>query len=107
MDDEPLERWAERREERRPARGERRLAPLGDQEHGVHVDPDAPRGIQEWDGYQWIPVGVAEDYTTAAQETGQDAATRADRVSLPSFSKLPPAPAPWRPIEVFRRPDST
>jgi hypothetical protein len=108
MDDEPLERWAERREERRPARGERRLAPLGDQtEQGTHVDPHAPRGIQEWDGHHWVPVGVAEDFTTAAQETGEDAAARAERVPLPSFSNLPPAPEPWRPTKVFHRPDTT
>ncbi|MFD8228541.1 DUF6087 family protein [Streptomyces massasporeus] len=106
MDDESLEQWAERREERRPARGERRLAPLGDREQGSHVDPNAPRGIQEWDGHQWVPVGVAEDFTAAAQETGEDAPTRAGRVPLPTFSKLPPAPAPWHPTEVFRRPDT-
>ncbi|MFJ7345811.1 DUF6087 family protein [Streptomyces sp. NPDC101110] len=106
MDDEPLEQWAERREEHRPARGERGLAALGDREQGAHVDPNAPRGIREWDGHQWVPVGVAEDYTTAAQETGEDAPTRAGRVPLPTFSKLPPAPAPWRPTEVFRRPDT-
>ncbi|MFJ3446108.1 DUF6087 family protein [Streptomyces sp. NPDC086081] len=107
MDDEPLEQWVERREERRPARGERRLAPLGDQERGAHVDSHAPRVIQEWDGHQWVPVGVAEDFTTAAQEAGGDAPTRAGRVPLPSFGKLPLAPEPWRPTEVFRRPDST
>jgi hypothetical protein len=47
MDDEPLEQWVERREERRPVRGERRLAPLGDQERGAHVDSHTPRAIQE------------------------------------------------------------
>lgn len=108
VDDEPLERWAERRERRRPARGERRMAPLGDQmERGAHVGPRAPRGIQEWDGHQWVPVGIADDFTSAAQETGEDAAARAARVPLPSFDKLPPAPEPWRPTEVFRRPGTT
>jgi hypothetical protein len=107
MDEEPLEQWAERRECRRPAPGERRLAPLGDQaEQGAHVDPATPRGIQEWDGCQWVPVGVAEDFPTAAQEAGEDASARAGRVSLPAFSKLPRAPEPWRPTEVFRRPDT-
>ncbi|MFJ1975496.1 DUF6087 family protein [Streptomyces sp. NPDC087903] len=108
MDDEPLGEWAARREQRRPVRGERRLAPLGDQaEQGAHVGPDAPRGIQEWDGHQWVPVGVAEDFSAAAQATGEDAAARAGRVPLPSFSKLPPAPEPWRPTVVFHRPDTT
>ncbi|WP_369334563.1 DUF6087 family protein, partial [Streptomyces chryseus] len=73
---------------------------------GCGRDPRRRRGRQEWDGHQWVPVGVAEDFTTAAQETGEDAAARADRVPLPSFSKLPPAPEPWRPTEVFHRPDT-
>lgn len=105
MDDESLEEWAARRDRGRPARGERRATPLGDQaEQGSHITPDAPRGIQEWDGHQWVPVGVAEDFTAAAGESGGDAASRAERVSLPSFSKLPPLPEPWRPTEPFHRP---
>ncbi|MFI5752921.1 DUF6087 family protein [Streptomyces sp. NPDC051644] len=71
MEDEPLDEWAPRREQRRPARGERRATPLGDQQHGTHVVPDAPRGIQEWDGDQWVPVGVANDLAAAADETGK------------------------------------
>ncbi|POX47708.1 hypothetical protein C3489_28925 [Streptomyces sp. Ru71] len=105
MDDEPLEQWAARREQRRPAPGERRAMPLGDDsERGSHVGPDAPRGIQEWDGHQWAPAGIAEDFTTAAAETGEDAMARAERVPLPKFGKLPARPEPWRPTEVFRRP---
>ncbi|MFJ9719701.1 DUF6087 family protein [Streptomyces sp. NPDC101213] len=105
MDDEPLEEWAARREQRRPAPGDRRAAPLGDQpEQGAHVDPAAPRLIQEWDGHQWTPAGVAEDLQSAADETGTDADSRAERVPLPQFSKLPPRPEPWRPTEVFHRP---
>jgi hypothetical protein len=108
MDDEPLEEWAARREQRRPRPGERRPAPLGDRStQGAHVDPDAPRGIQEWDGHQWVPVGVAENFTAAAQESGEDAGTRAEHVALPSFGNLPPMPEPWRPTEEFRRPDTT
>jgi hypothetical protein len=106
MDEESLEQWAERREQRRPARGERRLAPLGDHvEQGAHVDPHAPRVIQEWDGHQWVPAGVADNYTTAAQETDEDTAVRAARVPLPLFSRLPLASEPWRPTEVFHRPE--
>ncbi|GAA5054876.1 DUF6087 family protein [Streptomyces similanensis] len=105
MDDEPLEEWAARRDERRPARGERRATPLGDRpEQGAHVDPDAARAIQEWDGHEWTPSGVAEDLAAAAGETGQDAPARAERVTLPVFGKLPPMPEPWRPTEVFHRP---
>ncbi|RPK71524.1 hypothetical protein EES45_34550 [Streptomyces sp. ADI97-07] len=104
MSEEPLEEWAARREQRRPAVGERRPAPLGDQKQGVHVSPEEPRGIQEWDGHQWVPVGVAEDSEAAAHETGEEAAARAARVSLPAFGKLPTMPNPWRPTEVFHRP---
>ncbi|MEV0845412.1 DUF6087 family protein [Streptomyces sp. NPDC049954] len=103
--DDPLEEWAAERERRRPQVGERQSKPLrADQpEHGLHVDPDVPRGVQEWDGYQWVPVGVAEDHQAAAEEAGADAAARAERVPLPSFSKLPPRSAPWRPTERFYR----
>ncbi|MFM9445262.1 DUF6087 family protein [Streptomyces acidiscabies] len=103
MEDEPLDEWAARRDSRRPEPGSRRAVPLGGgPEHGGHVDPDAPRGIAEWDGHQWTPSGIADGHATAAQETGpQDAA---ERVPLPRFSTLPAAPEPWRPTEVFRRP---
>ncbi|WP_328491292.1 DUF6087 family protein [Streptomyces zaomyceticus] len=107
MDDEPLEEWAERREQSRPVRGERRHFPLGDHTgHGSHVGPDAPRGLQEWDGHQWVPVGVADSLTAAAHVTSEYQADRAQRVPLPSTSKLPMAPEPWRPTEVFYRPRS-
>ncbi|GHG05534.1 DUF6087 family protein [Streptomyces zaomyceticus] len=105
MDDEPLGEWAERREQRRPVRGERRHVPLGDQAgQGAHRAPDAPRGLQEWDGHQWVPVGVAEGLTAAAQEAGEHTTAQAGRVPLPSFSKLPPRPEPWRPTEPFWNP---
>ncbi|MFJ9822206.1 DUF6087 family protein [Streptomyces sp. NPDC101151] len=107
MDEEPLEQWAARREQHRPTPGERQATPLGNRpEQGSHVAPDAPRGIQEWDGQQWIPAGVAEDFEAAARETGMDAVSRAQRVPLPAFSKLPAMPERWRPTEVFRRPDT-
>lgn len=102
--DEPLEEWAAERERRRPSVGERQSTPLSaDQEHGHHVDPDAPRGVQEWDGYQWVPVGIAEDHQAGAEEAGADASARAERVPLPPFSKLPPRAASWRPTEPFYR----
>jgi hypothetical protein len=109
MDDEPesFEEWAARREQRRPAPGERRAVPLGDgPQQGAHLDPDAPRGIQEWDGHQWTPAGVAENRATAADETRHDATTAAERLPLPTFGKLPLMPEPWRPTEPFHRPDA-
>ncbi|MFF8638946.1 DUF6087 family protein [Streptomyces pilosus] len=108
MDDEPLEKWAARREERRPAPGERQAVPLGEQPHGSHVDPDTPRGIQEWDGHQWTPAGVAEDRAAAADETsGEDAVNRPERVPLPQFGKLPPMPQPFRPTVPWHRPHAS
>lgn len=105
MEDEPLDEWAARREQRRPTPGERRATPLdGQSERASHLDPHAPRGIQEWDGHQWTPAGVAEDLPAAASETGHDVQARAERVPLPKFPKLPPRTDPWRPTEVFRRP---
>ncbi|MGW8066676.1 DUF6087 family protein [Streptomyces ziwulingensis] len=83
MEDEPLEEWAARRAQRRPAPGERRAVPLGEESgRGAHVDPDAPRGIQEWDGHAWTPAGVAEDHRAATDETSADTASRAERVAL-------------------------
>ncbi|GGV57903.1 hypothetical protein GCM10010294_05000 [Streptomyces griseoloalbus] len=106
VEDEPLDDWAARREQRRPAPGERRVFPLGEQqEQGTHVDPEAPRGIQEWDGHQWAPVGVAENRAATADEAGQDTARQAERVPLPRFSRLPLRCEPWRPTEQWHRPD--
>ncbi|WP_405772255.1 DUF6087 family protein [Streptomyces sp. NBC_01538] len=36
----------------------RRLGGRRGGEQGAHVAPDAPRGIQEWDGRQWTQTGV-------------------------------------------------
>lgn len=64
---EDLKRWAEERFRRREAEvGRLRAAPLGASTgRGVHLGPGAPRLISRWDGYQWIPQAVAEDYAAA------------------------------------------
>ncbi|MBT2396282.1 DUF6087 family protein [Streptomyces sp. ISL-100] len=66
-DEEPLEDWARKREERRNAsKGKLRAVPLtGGPHRGAHVDPDAPRAIQEWTGTEWETVAVAEDLAAA------------------------------------------
>lgn len=99
-----LEEWAARRDGRRPTPGDRKAVPLGEgPEHGGHVDPDAPRGMLEWDGHQWTPRGVADDHATAVEETGLK--DRAERVPLPRFAALPRAPErPFRPAQEWRRP---
>ncbi|MGW1927197.1 DUF6087 family protein [Streptomyces massasporeus] len=65
--DEPLEEWARRRAERRAASvGRRRAVPLGIGPHrGVHVDPGAPRAIEEWTGTEWQVVGLVENLAAA------------------------------------------
>lgn len=69
MDDEqePLEDWARRREERRHAlKGKRRAVPLTEGPHrGQHVDPDAPRVIQEWNGTEWETIALVSDLAEA------------------------------------------
>ncbi|MFJ4908530.1 DUF6087 family protein [Streptomyces sp. NPDC093249] len=62
-DEEPLEEWARRREIRRKAaKGRRRFVPLGYSPHrSAHVDPGAPRAVEEWTGSEWAVVGVAEN----------------------------------------------
>ncbi|MEU9400521.1 DUF6087 family protein [Streptomyces sp. NPDC048242] len=103
-DNEPLKQWAARRDARRPAQGEQRPAPLGDELHGAHVHPAAPRGVEEWDGQDWVPTGVSEGLSAAATEAGTDADARAQRVPLPEYGRLPKMPEPYRPTIPFYRP---
>ncbi|MFE7121079.1 DUF6087 family protein [Streptomyces sp. NPDC057654] len=67
MDEEPLEEWARRREERRTAsKGKLRAVPLTEGRHrAAHVEPHAPRVIQEWKGEEWATIGVVKDLATA------------------------------------------
>ncbi|MFI6417144.1 DUF6087 family protein [Streptomyces sp. NPDC050842] len=66
-DDEPLEDWARRRAERQASsKGKQRAVPLGDGPHrGAHVDPDAPRAIEEWTGTEWKVIGIVENLAAA------------------------------------------
>ncbi|WP_031069459.1 DUF6087 family protein [Streptomyces sp. NRRL S-118] len=58
MDDETLSEWAERRDTRI---GRLRAVPLvpGGGPRGSHLNPDAPRAIQRWNGHMWEPHGFA------------------------------------------------
>ncbi|MER5970428.1 DUF6087 family protein [Streptomyces sp. NPDC002055] len=64
MDDEPLERWAERRDARI---GRLRALPIvpGGGPRGSHLYPDAPRAIERWNGYAWEPYGFAANLAEA------------------------------------------
>ncbi|MFJ9772034.1 DUF6087 family protein [Kitasatospora sp. NPDC101157] len=65
-EDEPLASWAERREQRLRPVGQLRAVRLTvGRQRGAHVAPDEPRLIMRWDGYQWLPETVAENYAAA------------------------------------------
>ncbi|MBV2154003.1 DUF6087 family protein [Kitasatospora sp. SUK 42] len=65
-EDEPLASWAARREQRlRPVGQLRAVRLVDEQRRGAHVAPGEPRLIVRWDGYQWLPETVAEDYAAA------------------------------------------
>ncbi|GGW92470.1 DUF6087 family protein [Streptomyces lomondensis] len=64
MDDEPLKDWAERRDARI---GRLRAVPVvsSDGPRGSHLQPDAPRVIERWNGHAWEPYAYAADLTEA------------------------------------------
>lgn len=66
--DEPLDQWAARREGRLRKPGELKAVTLGPgPQRAAHLDPDAPRLILEWDGFQWAAVSVVDDYAAACR----------------------------------------
>ncbi|MFJ6480237.1 MULTISPECIES: DUF6087 family protein [unclassified Streptomyces] len=62
MDEEPLSEWAERRNAKI---GRLRAIPIvsGDSPKGSHVQPDAPRAIERWNGHDWEPYAFAASLT--------------------------------------------
>ncbi|WP_431781076.1 DUF6087 family protein [Streptomyces chumphonensis] len=54
MDEEPLKDWAERRDGR-IGRLRAVHAVTGQGPQGAHVEPEAPRVIERWNGYAWEP----------------------------------------------------
>jgi hypothetical protein len=77
MDDEPLSDWADRRDAKI---GRLRAVPVvsGDGPKGSHVNPDAPRAIERWNGHAWEPDGFAPNLREAKRilfpEAAEDAA---------------------------------
>ncbi|WP_240152325.1 DUF6087 family protein [Streptomyces mobaraensis] len=67
MHEESLEEWARRREARRArSKGKLGTVPLTSGPHrGGHVEPAAPRVIQEWSGREWVTVGIVPDLALA------------------------------------------
>ncbi|MEV7190055.1 DUF6087 family protein [Kitasatospora sp. NPDC093102] len=66
MDDEPLSEWAQRRSRRLRPVGARRVVTTA----AAHVDPTAPRLIQEWDGHAWVAIALTDEPPTTAVATG-------------------------------------
>ncbi|MFC8449470.1 DUF6087 family protein [Kitasatospora sp. NPDC057223] len=64
-DDEPLEQWATRWEAMRRPVGTLKAIPMDGTTGGAHVRRNAPRLIMRWDGYQWLPDTMADDYPAA------------------------------------------
>ncbi|GGW33018.1 DUF6087 family protein [Streptomyces caelestis] len=64
MDDEPLKDWAERRDARI---GRLRAVPAvpGDGPRASHLNPDAPRAIERWNGHAWELYGFAASLAEA------------------------------------------
>ncbi|WP_035791953.1 DUF6087 family protein [Kitasatospora mediocidica] len=94
--DEPLEKWAARWERRLRPVGQLRVVALDGTVRAAHVNPGAPRLIQEWDGVQWVPVTVADDYAAAQRHVNGIIGDGVMRDMLP-------APAPRKAAGRHRR----
>ncbi|EFL34023.1 conserved hypothetical protein [Streptomyces viridochromogenes DSM 40736] len=64
MDDESLKDWAERRD---AMIGRLRAVPVmpGDGPRASHLNPDAPRAIERWNGHAWELYGFAASLADA------------------------------------------
>ncbi|MCZ4510392.1 DUF6087 family protein [Streptomyces sp. ActVer] len=87
MDDEPLKDWAERRDAKI---GRLRAVPVvpGDGPKGGHLQPDAPRVIERWNGYAWEPLAFAANLTE----------TKAILYPAAATSEPPPAGSKPKPL---------
>ncbi len=68
MDEESLADWAARRERRRADRYRVDTLSPGPRQ-GDHVNPDAPRLISRWNGYEWEAVALAANLAEAKRFT--------------------------------------
>lgn len=64
MGDEPPKDWAERRDAKI---GRLRAVPVasGDGPWAPHLNPDAPRAIERWNGHTWEPHRLAANLAEA------------------------------------------
>ncbi|MEU3466182.1 DUF6087 family protein [Streptomyces sp. NPDC006733] len=89
MSEEPLESWAQRRAVDRARKlGRLRARTLmPGPERASHVHPEAERVIEQWDGYQWVPLMVAANLAVTqplivAPEPVDERPARWDRPAL-------------------------
>ena len=74
MDDEPLTDWAERRDAKI---GRLRAVPVvpSNGPRASHLNPDAPRAIERWNGHTWelygFAAGLAETQAILYPEAGK------------------------------------
>lgn len=97
IEDEPFGEWAERWLRRRAQRvGEMDAVPLTrGPRRAAHVNPDKPRVIVRWDGYQWQPVTITDDYAAAQRYLNPS----------PQTDPAPPAETPMpKPAGRHRKP---
>ncbi|WP_369776343.1 DUF6087 family protein [Streptomyces sp. R33] len=85
MEDEPLDRWAARREGRLRKPGELKAVTLSSgPQRAAHLDPDAPRLILKWDGFAWQALTTVENYAAACQVLNPSA--QAEAAQLPGHT---------------------
>ncbi|MEO3754090.1 DUF6087 family protein [Streptomyces sp. B6B3] len=73
MDEESLSDWAARRERRRADRYRVDTLSPGPRQ-GDHVNPEAPRLISRWNGYEWEAVAFAANLAEAKRFTHPETA---------------------------------
>ncbi|AIA03271.1 DUF6087 family protein [Streptomyces noursei] len=97
MDDESLSDWANRRAAK-VGRLRAMLIVFGDGPRAAHLNPDAPRAIERWNGHTWEPHGFAANLAEARRILYPDANT--DPTPAPPTSQ-PVAPGTGK----HRKPD--
>ncbi|AWZ08360.1 MULTISPECIES: DUF6087 family protein [unclassified Streptomyces] len=99
MNDEPFERWFARRQARLRQPGQLRAITLGvGPQRAAHIDPDAPRMIVEWDGFDWQAVMVVDNYAAACLVLTPSEGRAADQTETtgPVTGRNPLAPGTGR-----------
>ncbi|MEU9378528.1 DUF6087 family protein [Streptomyces sp. NPDC048255] len=97
MTDEPLERWAARRQGRLRRPGELKAITLGaGPQRAAHVDADAPRLILEWDGFACQPLMPVENYAAARRVLNPQPDSTPAEVTGPITGRNPLAPGTGR-----------